>query len=502
MKPIRRNIAHVSQAARDKLINAIVQIDMNQLYVYPDGVSYWDKQDQIHQVTHIHGGQSFLTWHRELCNRFEALLQEYDPTVALHYWDWTTDPRISPDGQGGAVNLFTNSTFGSSTGRAGEPFDSLDNNGRHLGSREQTGKPSDPPTEITRNISAGAPGVASDRQIITTADTLPQNLQWNRFRQNLESNHDPVHGFFGGTIAELHSAFEDPFVFMLHSNVDRLFAMWQTVPGQEWRLDPEQVYGDESDNPQITEYLEPWSGTVHFEDPIPPWVPSDPNNQIVQKNSKHPSIVQPPLYDTIEPPIGEVIAMSAITEALLADVKRLDPVAFHKEPICMVPVSKDLSGRFIQKAVDKQECKSPRCSTLKALHAFELKVTSHKQCDKEPDALDGALKGKLSFAYIDTGEYRGYHTGKFEWSGSASRLIGRLSGVTNAGTHRDPLMDCEKCEAPGHMEGRLDAVVVRGEHQGCRLLATYMVGFDQSADAADTKAQGTLEGVLICSCTD
>jgi hypothetical protein len=36
---IRRNVAHVSQAERDKLINAIVQADMTKLF--PDGVSYF-----------------------------------------------------------------------------------------------------------------------------------------------------------------------------------------------------------------------------------------------------------------------------------------------------------------------------------------------------------------------------------------------------------------------------------------------------------------------------
>ena len=66
---IRRNIATISQAERDRFRDAILQLDMTK--IYPDGVSYWDKQDQIHQATHVHGGPSFLPWHRELCNRFE-----------------------------------------------------------------------------------------------------------------------------------------------------------------------------------------------------------------------------------------------------------------------------------------------------------------------------------------------------------------------------------------------------------------------------------------------
>ena len=243
MKPVRRNVAHLSQVERDAFINAIVQLDSSRIFA--DGVSYWDKQDQIHQGTHVHGGPSFLPWHRELLNRFEAMLQEVDPSVALHYWDWTEDPRTASDGVGGTVNLFAASTFGNSSGRADAPFDGFDNGGVLAGSRDDTGDPVDPPQEITRNIDPGAPGVDSDDDIVTSADHLAQAAQWAHFRNVLEAspNHNAVHSYFGvgSTIQASHSAFEDPFVFLLHSNIDRLWAMWQMQPGQEWRPDPDQI---------------------------------------------------------------------------------------------------------------------------------------------------------------------------------------------------------------------------------------------------------------------
>ena len=83
---IRRNIARVTKEERDRFRNAVVQL--NNRY-YPDGVSKWVKQDQIHEVTHVHEEPSFLPWHRELCNRFEQLIREIDPDLSLHYWDWT-----------------------------------------------------------------------------------------------------------------------------------------------------------------------------------------------------------------------------------------------------------------------------------------------------------------------------------------------------------------------------------------------------------------------------
>jgi hypothetical protein len=79
-------------------------------------VSWWGKQDEIHQSTHVHGGPLFFPWHRELINRFEALLQEVDPDVILHYWDWQTDPRGAP------VDLFTPEFMGSASGNIGPPF--------------------------------------------------------------------------------------------------------------------------------------------------------------------------------------------------------------------------------------------------------------------------------------------------------------------------------------------------------------------------------------------
>lgn len=271
---IRKNVATIPQAERNRLRDAILELDNRN---YPDGVSKWKKQDDIHQVTHVHNGASFVTWHRELCNRLEALLREVDPTVSLHYWDWTTDPRNSPDGKGGMVNLFSTNFMGSATGNAGPPMNALF-----------------PPT-ITRNVNNGNPGspaISSDATIIATGASAPRDDQWRLFRLALQNNHNTVHGYIGGNIGAQHSAFEDPFVYLLHSNLDRIWAMWQRVPGREWRLDPNQVYGSEDTDIRITETLEPWDGGSGLR----PWAP--PDNQQVVKNSKHASVVTPPWYDT------------------------------------------------------------------------------------------------------------------------------------------------------------------------------------------------------------
>jgi hypothetical protein len=104
---IRRNIAHVDPSERALLRDAI--IELNQRYFTgilgdtpPGGVSWWFKQDEIHQATHVHGGPEFLPWHREITNRFEAMLREINPQLSLHYWEsvaafaqyWRYSPTI------------------------------------------------------------------------------------------------------------------------------------------------------------------------------------------------------------------------------------------------------------------------------------------------------------------------------------------------------------------------------------------------------------------------
>jgi hypothetical protein len=89
---IRRNILTVSAAERQRLRNAILALQQkkypgNRTDSPPGGVSYWFKQDEIHQATHVHGGPEFLPWHRELVNRFEQSIREIDPELSLHYWD-------------------------------------------------------------------------------------------------------------------------------------------------------------------------------------------------------------------------------------------------------------------------------------------------------------------------------------------------------------------------------------------------------------------------------
>ena len=231
---IRRNIASVSTGERIKLLNAFVTLDS---VLYHDGVTKWDKQEQIHKNAHqagqdVHEGPAFIPWHREIVNRLERLLRIIDPQVSLHYWDWTTDPRHTPNGKGDFVNLFMSEFMGSPKGLAGAPFGNFE-------STEWIEDP-DAPRFIWRNLPKGKPKIPrsvikdmglpvntkfpSDKELVNIADNLPKDQQFHSFDIgifNVENNHlkwskvgdhtahDLVHGYIGGTISKQLFSFLD-----------------------------------------------------------------------------------------------------------------------------------------------------------------------------------------------------------------------------------------------------------------------------------------------------
>ena len=286
---IRRNIKDVDPAERALLRDAI--IEMNRRFFPgsrgdspPGGVTWWFKHDEIHQATHVHGGPEFLPWHRELTNRFEALIREINPQLSLHYWDFKEDPRAIPNanlggGMIGTLNLFDPNFMGSpgapdpgnltdaqlrTFGPAGDPwlragfYDPQAGTSGHPPDRDVTSNPADPPVNIPRpsNYPGAAPSplITADQEdhIIRDLQNYGPGAANNPgpfdpsqfFRTAWENIHNQAHPYFANISP--HNAFRDPFVFLLHSNVDRVFARWQTDPLHPERLDPNQVYGAES----------------------------------------------------------------------------------------------------------------------------------------------------------------------------------------------------------------------------------------------------------------
>lgn len=170
---------------------------------------------------------------------------------------------------------------------------------------------------------------------------------------------------------------------------------------------------------------------------------------------------------------------------------------------CLVPVSMDTKGEL---KVRKQESKTcgPGCITLKVRYRLGLAMTSNNtnECNNISDQ-PGELRANLNMATKNDGHGRGFHEGRFRWATSAGNVVGRMRGITNAGTHRrppddTPIDDCELCNVQGHMEGQLEGRIVDGPHKGCRVRASYVINYDPGVAGQDTGVWGTLESVFAC----
>jgi hypothetical protein len=347
----RRNLSKISNQERDLLLKAFIALNNQPECRYAGsrddkpfvgGVTFWFKQDEIHQATHVHRGPAFLTWHRELCKRFENNLRLANPDVSLHYWDWNEDPAETTDEDGKALNLFTPSFMGSGTGEAEEPwlsagFYNPSPTGENYRGTDafdlEHSNPADPPLTLTRDKQDGTlkDFMENNGAHFFTDEEIIRSASYAEMRIKLERVHDWAHGYIGGTIGDPHTSFRDPFVFLLHSNVDRLFAAWQLIKDHESRLDPKQVYGLDassvalgSTSPYVVvgikTMLSPWCGVGYpyecnqlvmegeQEEPgvndVRPWTypenshrDPDLNDDQKPKNSLHISVVNPPQYD-------------------------------------------------------------------------------------------------------------------------------------------------------------------------------------------------------------
>jgi hypothetical protein len=321
---IRRDIATISDEERTLFVNAIRQLDdSTSAFVYGNNaghegadasgnITYWDMQEQIHKDGHAHGldvhaGPAFAPWHRVLVNRMEALLRMVDPRLSLHYWDWTTDPRVETVDR---VAILTGATagspqgfMGSSSGNAGAPF--ADFESTEITGDASEGIPGDGVHDhVWRSMGAGASPVAADSSVLGNPD-------FTSFNGALQNAHNNAHGYISGTIGAQHFSFHDPMVFLLHSNMDRLWATWQRMAGHQSRLNPATAYGtvlvdDGLPSTYFDEWVQPWAGIIGgvAGDPLNgtpgtnlnPWMSDASQQAHIPYND--PSIIVPPSYDT------------------------------------------------------------------------------------------------------------------------------------------------------------------------------------------------------------
>jgi hypothetical protein len=359
----RRNIADPSVPISEvtKYLGAINSIAQNASLQFPDGVQYWYKQNAEHYfvaekylngptlpssggaspVFSAHGSDGFWPWHREFMSRYETLLRQADPTVTLFYWDWTTNPRSWPASVEAAVTAASPAGIGGFNGQIASAFTSSADVTSALSPLAPLPYPAVLASQVVNRFTAVPPEASIERTADSTIigkNSFTEARAWGEGSATdaTAGNYDDAHnyshpyigglttGSFGQTIdgnmSALPWAAQDPFFFLLHANVDRLWSMWQRNPfiplGQVLgrRYDPSATGGNSLAYAGSMNYMNqpmaPWNGLTYngtvpnppndpevVESPLAPWRGLS-KDQTTMKEANDNSIVFPAAYDT------------------------------------------------------------------------------------------------------------------------------------------------------------------------------------------------------------
>jgi tyrosinase len=217
MVRIRKSANTLTPAERDRFLSAFGTLNGN-------GLGRFKDFREVHvggiPSSEAHGNRGFLPWHRAFMLDLERELQAIDPTVALPYWRFDQ----------AAPNVFTREFMGlsNSVDRVefvpGHPFDAwttdsqmgilrrLENFAPNSAPGSIPNPANPPPLNELDTINLGNPGAV-----------------FQNFTRMEGSPHGRAHTSFSRYISSIPSAARDPLFFLLHANVDRLWAKWQWV---------------------------------------------------------------------------------------------------------------------------------------------------------------------------------------------------------------------------------------------------------------------------------
>ena len=282
MVRVRKNANTLTAGERDRFIAAFAQLNNQGLGRFAD---FRDMHTSV-SSPQAHGAPGFLPWHRAYILDLERELQAIDPSVSLHYWRFDQ----------AAPNLFKRDFIGES-----------DNLGTVMFSPTNPLQfwVTDGVQGINRrpffNTNSAPPGLRNETQTLALGTAYPA------FR-TLEGNpHGSAHVSFGGSISSIPTAARDPLFFMLHCNVDRLWAKWQL---QNNRFNPAVAASyDGSGNPvghNLPDTMWPWNGII-----TPPRPPTAPGGTMAPS----PCVTAPGLTPRVSDSLdyqGNVNAASAL----------------------------------------------------------------------------------------------------------------------------------------------------------------------------------------------
>lgn len=248
MVRVRKNANNLTAGERDRFVAAFAQLNNQGLGRFTD---FREMHTNV-SSPQAHGAPAFLPWHRAYLLDLERELQNIDPSVSLHYWRFDQP----------APNLFTLDFLGVS-----DPVGTVQfgpNNPLQFWRTDGVQGINRRPFFSTAQAPPG---------LRTEAQTIALGAQFSAFRTMEGNPHGSAHTSFGGSISSINTAARDPLFFLLHCNVDRLWAKWQRQNG---RFDPAVAasYDSNPSNPvghNLPDTMWPWNGITT--PPRPPTAP-------------------------------------------------------------------------------------------------------------------------------------------------------------------------------------------------------------------------------------
>ena len=203
MVRVRKDANTLTTAERDRFVSAYAQLNNKGLGRFQD----FREAHTAVSSPQAHFRPGFLPWHRAFILDIERELQAIDPSVSLPYWrfDKAAPQMFSLDFIGVANSIGTVQFSASNPLRFW--------------------------------VTDGIPGINRSPHFITATQpanvinetaTLALGNSYAAFRGMEGNPHGSAHTSFGGSIFSIPTAAKDPLFFMLHCNVDRLWAKWQS----------------------------------------------------------------------------------------------------------------------------------------------------------------------------------------------------------------------------------------------------------------------------------
>lgn len=285
MVRVRKNAQKLLPAERDRFLVALGKLNdqgRGPFQAFRD-MHVADAYDEAH------GHPGFPAWHRAYLLDLERELQAIDATVTLPYWRFDEAapalfdaafmgmPPRSP-AEGNVIDF-----------PHGHPLEFWKTDGQDAIQRRPR-----------FNINGAPPkGTHANPGVISQYDTMALGDQYEQFRNYEVAPHGAAHVSFDGAIRSPPTAPKDPLFFLLHANVDRLWALWQWV---NRRFDGSEIasYSTAGDpeprepgniGHNLSDTMWPWNGTK-----VPPRPSFDPPRRafplspLVSRPGLHPKI--------------------------------------------------------------------------------------------------------------------------------------------------------------------------------------------------------------------